>query len=113
VKIFLHVIVFFLLWGCNESHPKSHNYLSQNTHTLIYPKEANDTEEEATKEKAIFKNEQIINAQKIQKKEPSSSGIFSLWWIVAIALSLIIIVYYLRRLAKKNRQMLDILQEKF
>lgn len=115
MKIFLYLIVLLFLLGCDESHPKSHNFLAQSSHdqALIYPKEAIDSKQEAASEKQIFQNEQIINDHKIQKREPSSHSILSLWWIVAIALSLIIIVYYLKRLAKKNRQMLEILQEKF
>jgi len=115
MKIFLHLIVLLFLLGCDESHLKSHDFLSHNSHdkALIYPKEAIDSKQEAASEKQIFQNEQIINDQKIQKREPSSHGILSLLWILAIALSLIIIVYYLKRLAKKNREMLEILQEKF
>jgi hypothetical protein len=117
MKIFLHVILIFFLLGCDENNPKSHNFLNKNSHdqTLIYPKKEilKDSEEEASQERQIFQNEHIINAQKIQEQAPSSHGILSLWWIMAIVISLGIIIYFIKLLSKKQKLILDKLQEKF
>jgi hypothetical protein len=111
----LILILFFL--GCDESRPRSHNYLSKdsNHQALIYPKQeiSQDSQDETSQEKPIFQNEHIINASKIQKQEPASHSILSLWWILAIVISLGIIVYYIKLLSKKQKLMLDTLQETF
>jgi len=86
-----------LFLGC-EINNTNQNYLSNSSHkeALIFPKETKATQEEE-KSNPLFVNESLINKAKLQEREKSSQNLLSRWWLFTIAISIFIVIYFMRK----------------
>ncbi len=109
--LLLHVSILLLFLGCDESLPKSQNYINHNN-TLVsfsHIKIDNDTNN-TKKRKKLFSQESVINKDKLQHTNQKKTTISS-WWIYAIFFSLIIVIYFIVRLMKKQKIILENLKK--
>ena len=111
--ILLHVSLAFLFFGCDVSN-KNQAYISDSSHkeVLIFPKETKEIQkEEKKKSNPLFINETLVNKAKLQKRERNNQDILSKWWLFAIAVSIFIIIYFIRLLMRKQKIILETLKE--
>jgi len=112
--IFLHVSLAFMFFGCDISN-KNQAYISNSSHKeiLIFPKDTKELEkeDEQIKSNPLFINETLVNKTKLQEKETIDQSILGKWWLLAIPISIFIIIYFIRLLMKKQKIILEKLNE--
>ncbi|MEA1920003.1 MAG: hypothetical protein U9N52_09200 [Campylobacterota bacterium] len=117
ISVVLLSLLMFIFFGCNESNLKSQNYLlgSLDHNSLNYThaqeKKSQAEREEKEEEKNLFVNESIINEEKLNDSALDDKDIFNPWWLLAIPVSLMIIIFFIRLLLTKQKTILQKLQE--
>jgi hypothetical protein len=110
LQILLHVSLLLLFSGCEESNPKSQNYLNHNetfvsiTHTKI---DKDKSIKERNTRKKLFSNESVINKEKLKDIKTEKYISLNSWWLYAIVISIIVIIFFITLLMKKQKIILD------
>ncbi|MEA3521496.1 MAG: hypothetical protein U9R50_00835 [Campylobacterota bacterium] len=116
IILLLHVSIISFFLGCDLNSNKNQNYVSApaDDRALIYSKSDQDTiktVEKNSTQKPLFVNETMINKNKLQKRDPENQTPLGIWWIFAIGISIIVILYYIKLLIRKQKIILEKLEE--
>ncbi len=117
-SLILHVSLLFIFLGCGEISNKTQDYLGKTPQdkAVIYSEVEEKKREVALQKekntKVAFIKETLVNQQKVQIIATKHDTLLSKWWLLAIGISIITIIYFIALLMKKQKIILEQLQKK-
>ncbi len=106
--ILLHVSVIFIFSACDENEIKSQDYINHNE-TLISFRHIDikrDSKKRADNGSYGFKKS-VIKSENLKDVKSKKYISLNTWWLYAIVVSLIVVLYFIVRLVKKQKNILE------